>query len=110
MTPENKIDSETWYVLQKIKEEYLRTKTSEPIKYEVKFYGYQEPSAPKSENEVKTLEKLEDVGAIKIIKKEEVPSEYYFETIFYYLKIIKEKFNELYTKFQKKYDIKYQRL
>lgn len=66
MTLEEEINQERWYVLQKIRKEDLRTKTGEPIKYWVNFNfvgGY----GPTGKDEKKTLEKLEELGVIKIL-------------------------------------------
>jgi len=68
MTPEEIIKKERWYVLQKIKEESLRTKAESAINYlvnyDIIFVG---GDAPSSDDEIKTLEKLEELGAIKIL-------------------------------------------
>ena len=66
MTPEEKIEQERWYVLKKIKEESLRTKVGSPIKYWVRF-GFHGGERPTTANEIKTLEKLEEMGVIKIL-------------------------------------------
>ena len=66
MTPEEKINQERWCALQKIKKEYLRTKTGEPIEYWVNF-NFVGGRGPTGKDEVKTLEKLEELRAIKIL-------------------------------------------
>jgi len=65
MNPEGKINQERWYVLQKIQEEFLRTKTEEPINYWVYFSSVGE-NRPTLGDEAKTLEKLEELGVIEI--------------------------------------------
>ncbi|TRZ64493.1 MAG: hypothetical protein D4Q79_01415 [Spirochaetia bacterium] len=66
VTPEEKIEKEYWHVLRKIKEAALRTKTNRPIEYWVNtnFIG---GSGPTSGNEIKILEKLEELGALKVL-------------------------------------------
>jgi len=68
MTPEEIINKERWYVLQKIRKESLRTKEGLPINYWV----YTDVvicsgDVPSPGNEIKTLEKLEELGVIKIL-------------------------------------------
>jgi len=68
MTPEEKVDSEFWYVLKEIKTNLLRTKSSSPIDYWV----YPDVidatgNSPSTGDEIKILEKLEELGAIKIL-------------------------------------------
>ena len=71
MNIEDKVKKEYWYVLQRIKERSLKTKKGSYIEYDVNYgvalVGIGYPS-PKSEEEI--LEKLEEMGVIKIIKKE----------------------------------------
>lgn len=66
MTPEEKINKERWYVLRKIREESLRTKIDELIKYWVDF-SFTGGDNPSGKDEVATLEKLEEFGVIKIL-------------------------------------------
>ena len=65
MTPQKIIDKEYWEVLQKIKEEFLRTKKGNPVDYWIypNFVG----GGYSSGNEIKLLEKLEELGVIKIL-------------------------------------------
>jgi hypothetical protein len=70
MKPEEKINKERWYVLRKIKEEFLRTKSGEPIKYWVYFdFIFVGGERPAPKDEVKTLEKLEELKAIEILNQ-----------------------------------------
>jgi len=68
MTPEEIIDKERWYVLRKIREEFLRTKAGSNIDYcvcpDIILVG---SDAPSPGDEITTLEKLEELGAIKIL-------------------------------------------
>lgn len=66
MEPEEKIKQDFWYVLRKIKTEFLRTKKDEPIEYRVSFniVGGEEPSG---REEAQILEKVEEAGAIEIL-------------------------------------------
>jgi len=66
MTPEEKINKERWYVLGKIKERSLRIKADEPIKYWVNF-SFADGDNPSGKDEAATLEKLEELGVIKIL-------------------------------------------
>ena len=100
MNPYEKFNRDVWFVLQKIKEENLRTASGKPIEYIVKFSGYQPPITLKPENEPKILKKIEELLAIQIIEKTESPSEYHVEAIFFYLKILQPKFDELYKKYE----------
>jgi len=67
MTPENKFNKNVLYVLNKIKERSLYTKTGALLEYWVLFDfldGSGETPLPK--DEIAILEKLEEWGAIKI--------------------------------------------
>jgi hypothetical protein len=66
MTPEEEINKERWYVLKKIEKERLRSKENKPIQYWV-YFSVVGGDGPTAKNEVKTLEKLEELGAIKIL-------------------------------------------
>lgn len=98
MTPEEKFNNDVWYVLKKIKERWFYTKQTKPIEYQVRFSGYQDPDAPSPDNEVETLEKLQEWNAIRIRNREcERISEYISPEIeFFYLEILQPKFDELY--------------
>lgn len=65
MTPDEKIIEERLYVLNKIKEGSLRTKDDEPIQYE--FTSVIGGGGPTTENEIKTIHKLEELKAIQIL-------------------------------------------
>jgi len=67
MQPEQKIKKEFWYVLCNIKEEILRTKQNEPIQYIVYPDIIGAGDDPSSGDEIKILEKIEELGAIKIL-------------------------------------------
>ena len=66
MSIENKVKKEQWEVLQKLKEESYRIVTGNPIKHWVSsgFFG---AGVLTADNEIKALEKLEELGAIKIL-------------------------------------------
>lgn len=66
MSPEEKVKKEHWYVLQRLKEESYRVVSGDPLQYWVTF-GFWGSGVPSSENEIKALEKLEEMGAIRII-------------------------------------------
>ena len=66
MSPEEKVNRERWYVLQKLKTEYHRTKSDKPIEYWVHF-DFVVGGVPTPKDEVSTLEKLEELGAIAIL-------------------------------------------
>jgi len=65
MTPKEKVDKEYWELLKKIKEEFLRTKIGESVRYWVYpgFVG----GGYSATNEIKILEKLEELKTIKIL-------------------------------------------
>jgi len=66
MTPEERINRELWYVLGQLKEGVLRTKSGYPIEHWVDFAAVIS-GAPTPKNEVMALEKLEELGVIKIL-------------------------------------------
>ena len=63
-----KINKEFWYVLKKIKMEFLRTKSGQPIDYWINP-GFVDLTGeiPSAKNQIKILEKLEESEAIKIL-------------------------------------------
>ncbi len=65
MNIEDIVKKEQWEVLQKLKEESFRTVSGNPIEHWV-IFGFFGPGLSPA-NEVKALEKLEELGAIKII-------------------------------------------
>lgn len=68
MTPEEKINKELWCVLNKIKTNFLRTKSGSPVDYWVYFDTIDlTGDSPSTGDEIKILEKLEELGAIKIL-------------------------------------------
>jgi len=66
INPEEKVNKELWYVLQRLKEEYLRTKVGHPLEYWVDF-SFVGGEGPSARNEEKALEKLEESGVIEIV-------------------------------------------
>ena len=66
INPEEKINRELWYVLQQLKEEYLRTKSGQTLEHWVNF-NFIGGEGPSAKNEEKALEKLEELGAVNII-------------------------------------------
>ncbi len=65
MNLENKVKKEQWEVLQKLKEESYRTVSGDPIQHWVNFDFFGPGLSPA--NEAKALEKLEELGAIRIV-------------------------------------------
>src|SRR3989338_3990793 len=94
MTPEEKIKKEINFVVKKIKEEELRTKTNKPVAYRIKYHGYKDPNAPLPDNEERILEKLEDFGITKILKKNFIPNDMYILETLFYIKVLQPNFNE----------------
>lgn len=66
MNLENKVKKEQWEVLQKLKEESYRVLSGDPIQHWVTF-GFFGAGVLTADNEIKALEKLEELGAIRII-------------------------------------------
>lgn len=66
MSLEIKVRKERWEVLQKIKEESFRVVSGEPVKYWVQF-GFWGAGSLEPANEIKALEKLEELGVISIL-------------------------------------------
>ena len=66
MNLENKVKKEQWEVLQKLKEESYRVVSDNPIEHwvTVGFFG---AGVLTADNEIKALEKLEELGAIRIL-------------------------------------------
>lgn len=68
MTPEEKVNKELWYVIRKIKTNFLRTKSGSPVDYWVYFnIADLTGDSPSTGDEIKILEKLEELGVIKIL-------------------------------------------
>jgi len=65
INPEEKFNKELWYVLKRLKEEFLRTKTGHPLEYWIYFDVI--GGEPTARNEEKAIEKLEEFGVIQII-------------------------------------------
>lgn len=61
-----KINKDLWYVIQRLKEESLRVKAGKVIEYWVNF-DFIGGDGPIPKNEEKALEKIEELGGIKII-------------------------------------------
>jgi hypothetical protein len=116
---EKKLDQEVWDILQKIKTNMFHTKKDELlVKYKKTFTKFTE----EYEREETILEKIEDMGAIKIIKAEDAPgylhkyimnnptttltvknldmSRYITDSIFLH---IFSKFDEVYKKYESKF-------
>lgn len=97
MTPEKKFERDLLYVLTEIKKKSLYVLKDKPIEYWVNYLvviaGGKLPSA---EEEAQILEKLQEMGAINIIKKENSPADIYVESVVFYLELVQPKFSELY--------------
>jgi hypothetical protein len=66
MNVEEKVKRETWFVLKKIKEAALKTRSGAPVEYwagNPLFFG---EKGPTPSDEGKILEKLEEMGVLKI--------------------------------------------
>lgn len=96
--PEEKINEERLYVLRKIREHSLRTKHGLPVEYPV-YHGVIGGSGPTNENEVKTLEKLEELGAIKILARNSKPD----QTELFSLELEGTQFREFYDSYSEIY-------
>jgi hypothetical protein len=64
---ENKVNNQFLYVLEKIKEEFLRSKKGQPIEYWTRNDNFVGGKGLSIKEESQILEKLEEMGAIKII-------------------------------------------
>jgi len=93
LTPEEKFNKDIWYVLQKIKERALYSKQSSSIvSYRVidaNFIG----GEIFYDNEIETLEKIQEMEAVKNLKETE-------EYNVFSLEIIQPKFDEIYKKYR----------
>ena len=69
MTPEEKFSKNVFYIMQKIKELSLYTKTGHPISYKAIYRTINLTDGPKSDEEVMILGKLTDWKAIEVQKK-----------------------------------------
>ena len=96
--PEEKINQERRYVLRRIREAFLRTKKASPVHYTV-HHNFIGGDGPTADNEVRTLEKLEELGAIKIIDRHENANGWEV----FQLEVIEPPFGELYTKYEKSF-------
>ena len=102
MTPEEKFNKDVLFVFNKIKEKLPYSKINAPIEYEIKFYGNEElykGTASSPENEESVLYKLDELGAFKILDKNELPSQFHVEAIIFNLKINELKFEEIYNNY-----------
>jgi len=99
MTPEEKkFNSDLLYVLTQIKQKALYTLKGKPIEYCVDYsIIIAGGKLPSSQEEAQILEKLQELGAIRIIKREESPSSMFVEREYFNL-AIEPKFLELYEK------------
>lgn len=100
MTPEVKIDKEKFYVLQKIKEEYLRQAKKQIIEINIEEKSKESNKLDfcvSINNQVKNILSLESNGIIKIVSKETY-YESYCDTIKFYLEIIQPKFDKYYKR------------
>lgn len=101
MTPKEKFNKDVWYVLTQIKERSLYTKTGNPISYRVDLDSII-AGAPLASDEEALLEKLEELGAIKIWGGGGIG--YESEKLFC-IEMIQQKFDDIYSKFQNACDI-----
>ena len=95
VNPEEKINKERQYVLRKIRENFLRTKKGSPLVYPV-YHGVIGGSGPTAENEVRTLEKFEELEVIKILNRHD-DSE---DRELFQLETVEPKFDGLYAKYE----------
>lgn len=70
MSPQEKFNRDIWYVLQQLKQKSFYIKTGGTISYAVN-YGFFDLTggSPSAEEESLILEKLEELGVIKIRNK-----------------------------------------
>jgi len=94
MTPEERFNNELLYVLNQIKQKALYTRKDRYIEYWVSFV--EDNAKITAEKESLILDKLEELGAIKIISKDASPSDIMVEAYVYSLEIKQPKFDELY--------------
>lgn len=73
MEVEEKVNKEFWYVLQEIKESSLKTKAGSLVEYLINYkFVVVSTGYPFPKDEEKILEKLEEIGAIKIVSSREI--------------------------------------
>jgi len=96
MEPGNITNQERWHVLQKVKTEFYRTKSGDPVEYRV-YLNVIVGGGPTAENEIKTLKKLEELGIIKILnaKGNSENAEEIFE-----IEIIQPVFDDSYNQYE----------
>src|SRR3989338_9855572 len=100
INPEEKINKERWYVLKTIREKSLRTKRGLPIHYTV-YHNFIGGEGPTSENKALTLEKLEELGAIKILSRKKNPEgQELFE-----LEIVEPNFGKFFSLYENSFSI-----
>lgn len=96
-SPEEIINQQTWEVLQGVKEEYLTTAKSRPVKYRIpKIAG---AGIIPSERRARIIEKLEELGALKIRRNESGAR--VGEKDRYHLYIKQPRFDQVYKKYEK---------
>src|SRR5580700_2091654 len=103
MTLEEQFNKDVWFVLRQISAKLLYTKQGHPIEYEVKYYGNEDlykETASSPEHEEAVLEKLAEWRAISISEKEEAPSPFHIQAVFYSIEILQTKFDEIYQKYK----------
>ncbi len=116
MSIEEKINEETWEVLKQLKRDFLLTPKDRYVRYEV--VSVEEGSKyPWPENQRKIVDKLENLGAIKILRKNYVPGnplmlggmsglgQYGFKALSINIEIVERVFEKLFSEYEKKYAV-----
>ncbi len=97
MQPEEKFKNDLLYVLAQIKKKSLYTLKGKPVEYQVDYHlVVATEKYPTAENEASILEKLQELEAIRIISRQNSPSDIMVEAEIFYLEIIEPKFSEIY--------------
>lgn len=96
MTPEDKFNVSAWYVLQKVKELSLYTRTDDPILYDF-YLNFIVSGTPTIEQQVGVLQKLKEWGAIDFHNTQRTAKNRLTTEI-----TLSQKFDEIYKKFEPK--------
>jgi len=96
MTPDEKFSKDVLLALNKIKERVLYATKNRPILYEIDL-----PPGPISSNndEVLVLGKLQELGAIAILGKKNLPHDYCVEKYQISIELRQPKFDEIYEQY-----------
>ena len=99
MMPIEKYNNDLLYVLDKVNEKSLYTLKDKFVEYRVDYSVIMlDEKYPTAENETRLLEKLEEMGAIRIARRENSPSDIMVEAEIFSLGIIQPKFDTVYKK------------